>query len=177
VQNFANDLPAACAPARRADESWAVELDVWSLPARAAAVGRARELLRAALTALGFDAETTCDGVLMISELATNALRHARPPYELRLRRGDHVLTCEIADASPAQPVIPRTTDRSHPTPDGIDAAGPGLGEAGRGLEIVSHLSGGRCGTRPTVLRASGVPVCGKGMWFALDLPGPAPRV
>jgi anti-sigma regulatory factor (Ser/Thr protein kinase) len=171
VQNSANDLPAACPPAPHTGEPWAVEFDVWTLPARAAAAGRARELLRTALTTLGFDAETTADGVLMISELATNALRHARPPYELRLRRDGRLVTCEIADASPALPTLPRSAGPSHPTLGGSDAAGPPhLREAGRGLDIVSRLSGGRCGARPTILHAGGLPVCGKGVWFALDL-------
>ncbi|HEX6467883.1 MAG TPA: ATP-binding protein [Streptosporangiaceae bacterium] len=172
MQNFADDLPAACGAARRAGEPWAVELDTWSLPARAAAVGRARELLRAALAALGFDAETTGDGVLMVSELATNALRHARPPYEMRLRRDDRALTCEIADASPVLPALPRRAGPAHQALDGIaGTALPDLREAGRGLEIVKHLSGGRCGTWPTVLRATGAAVCGKSVWFSLDLP------
>jgi hypothetical protein len=55
---------------------------------------------------------------------------------------------------------------------DEIDAAqDPGPLEAGRGLDIVSRLSGGRCGTRPVLLRPGGVPIHGKSVWFALDLP------
>lgn len=157
VRNFTREPPAA-------------ELNVWPLPDRPATVARARDLVRGACTALGFDAETTGDAVVMVSELATNAIRHARPPYELRLHRGGRILTCEFADASPILPRIPRG-DRAHLTLDDIDAAGSGRLETGRGLFIVSRLSGGRCGAWPVLLHPGGAPVRGKSVWFALDLP------
>ncbi|HEU5155596.1 MAG TPA: ATP-binding protein [Streptosporangiaceae bacterium] len=149
------------------------ELGLWLLPERPASVRRTRELMRGALVALGFDAETVGDGVVMVSELVTNAIRHARPPYELRLSCDEDTLTCEVVDASPVLPPIPGADGGPHLTLAGIDAANDAdLLAGGRGLEIVSRLSGGRCGALPVMLRTSRPPICGKSVWFALDLPG-----
>jgi len=107
----------------------------------------------------------------MVSELAGNAVRHACQPYELRLHRGERTLTCEVVDASPMLPPIHGSGAPSLTLAyvDAIDD--PGVLEKGRGLQIVRRLSGGRCGTRPVLLHASGRPVRGKSVWFSLDLP------
>jgi two-component sensor histidine kinase len=53
----------------------------------------------------------TLDAVaLCVSELVTNALDHAAPPYELRIDRSRRRLRVEVADASERQPVLRQIT-------------------------------------------------------------------
>ncbi|GAA3212170.1 ATP-binding protein [Actinocorallia longicatena] len=81
----------------------------------------------------------------LVSELATNALRHGHGFVEVRLIRGDR-LTCEVLDSSCLLPEL------RFP---GEDA------ESGRGIQLVSLLAD-RWGCRP-------LPT-GKAVWFDLDL-------
>ncbi|UXY29622.1 ATP-binding protein [Streptomyces sp. HUAS TT20] len=62
---------------------------------------------------------------LLVSELATNALRHASSPFRLTLLASHGVLRCEVAD-----------TDRR--TPEVLDA---GIAESGRGMTLVDALA------------------------------------
>ncbi|MDT0309598.1 SpoIIE family protein phosphatase [Streptomyces sp. DSM 44917] len=77
------------------------------------------------LEALAFSTE------LIVSELMTNAHRHARGPYGVRLLR-DSVLVCEVSDRSNTQPRMRRAR-----TGD----------EGGRGLFLVAQLAS-RWGSR-----------------------------
>ena len=62
-----------------------------------------------------------------MSELATNAVLHARTPFTISVQVDyAHVLVA-VADASPARPRLPRRGD--------------GAGMTGRGLRIVAQLS------------------------------------
>ncbi|MFE7842311.1 SpoIIE family protein phosphatase [Streptomyces sp. NPDC057474] len=70
---------------------------------------------------------------LVVSELVTNAIRHAEPPVQLRLIH-DTSLICEVSDASSTAPHMRRA--RSYD-------------EGGRGLLLVAQLTQ-RWGTRPT---------------------------
>jgi len=70
---------------------------------------------------------------LLASELVTNAIRYAEGPVTLRLIK-EGVLVCEVVDSSPALPKL------QHAAKDD---------ECGRGLQIVSKLSG-RWGARRT---------------------------
>ncbi len=104
----------------------------FDVPAEAAAVtgiraAAARQLDRWNLGDLTFTTE------LILSELITNAIRHAIGPITVRLLR-DRFLVCEVADASSTSPHVryAATTD-----------------EGGRGLFLVAHLSE-RWGTRYT---------------------------
>jgi ABC-type multidrug transport system ATPase subunit len=115
----ANGLPAdqvACFDVR-ADPAAVAEI-------RAAAT---RQLHHWTLDDLAFTTE------LILSELITNAIRHASGPITVRLLR-THSLVCEVADASSTSPHVryAATTD-----------------EGGRGLFLVAHLSE-RWGTRYT---------------------------
>ncbi|MFI9354090.1 SpoIIE family protein phosphatase [Streptomyces lydicus] len=134
------------------------ELDVrqvtaWELPAEPAAVGRARELATRQLREWGL-AELTYTTELVVSELVTNAIRHASGPVHLRLLR-DRTLLTEVSDTG-------------HTSPHLRHAAGDD--EGGRGLFIVAQLVQ-RWGTRYTPY--------GKTIWteqaFPPDYPG-APR-
>jgi anti-sigma regulatory factor (Ser/Thr protein kinase) len=84
---------------------------------------------------------------LLVSELVTNALRHGRPPVELRIRtaRG-RVLRIEVLDGAVGEDPVP-----SEAPPDAI---------SGRGLSIVAALAV-RWGTEAAA--------SGKVVWAELD--------
>ncbi|SEP01852.1 GAF domain-containing protein [Actinacidiphila rubida] len=96
----------------------------WEFSADLEAVAGAREATARQLAEWGLD-DLAFTTELIVSELVTNAVRHARPPIRLRLIR-DGVLVCEVCDASATQPRMrrARTTD-----------------EGGRGLFIVAQLA------------------------------------
>ncbi|MEX5712011.1 SpoIIE family protein phosphatase [Parafrankia sp. FMc6] len=83
---------------------------------------------------------------LLVSELVTNAIRYAKTPSDLTLRRGRHALYVEIADGDSR---VPRLLN-----PSADD-------EGGRGLQLVAQLAT-QWGARPTRT--------GKTVWFELDL-------
>lgn len=106
------------------------QVAVWDLPADPAVVAEARrttsrQLARWELDELVFTTE------LIVSELVTNALRHASGPVTLRLIR-ERALVCEVFDGGATAPHLrhPRAMD-----------------EGGRGLLLVSQLAQ-RWGTR-----------------------------
>ncbi|WP_149182529.1 sodium/proline symporter PutP [Streptomyces sp. TRM49041] len=104
----------------------------WDLPVDPAAVGHARNLACGQLSDWGMD-DLMFTTELIVSELVTNAIRHATGPICLRVIR-DRALICEVSDASSTSPRLrhARTTD-----------------EGGRGLLIVAQLAR-RWGTRYT---------------------------
>lgn len=96
----------------------------WQLAADPAIVGDARHLVLDQLTAWDLD-ELAFSTELIVSELVTNAIRHAGGPVRLRLIRAD-TLTCEVSDSSNTQPRMRRARSSE---------------EGGRGLYIVAQLS------------------------------------
>ncbi|WP_392842621.1 SpoIIE family protein phosphatase [Streptomyces sp. LN500] len=103
----------------------------WDLSADPAAVSHARTHIAEKLTAWGLtDAAPTTE--LIVSELVTNAIRHAQPPIQLRLINHAGSLVCEVADGSSTSPHLRRART---------------LDENGRGLFIVAQLAE-RWGTR-----------------------------
>ncbi|MFI5635364.1 SpoIIE family protein phosphatase [Streptomyces sp. NPDC051664] len=103
----------------------------WDLPADPAAVSHARTHIAEKLTAWGLtDAAPTTE--LIVSELVTNAIRHAQPPIQLRLIHHAGSLVCEVADGSSTSPHLRRART---------------FDECGRGLFIVAQLAE-RWGTR-----------------------------
>ena len=123
----------------------AEDVSYWYLRPRHETPGRARRLAAHALRRWGLEelSETT---ELMVSELVTNAIRHATRPVTLRLVRTSR-LRCEVGDDSPALPRARR--------------AGP-EDEQGRGLQIVARCADDWGATR---LGA------GKVVWFEQRLP------
>jgi hypothetical protein len=96
------------------------------------AVRALRHRARALLTRWGLSRDAVDEAVLVISELATNAINHALPPAEVRLSMpevdGRRVLRIEVSDTGPAPRPL---TSLDRPNPD----------ENGRGLSIVAALS------------------------------------
>jgi anti-sigma regulatory factor (Ser/Thr protein kinase) len=132
-----------------------------ALPPLAESAKRARDFTRAALLGWGM-ADMGDIAVLVVSELVTNALRHAvlsapwmpgEHPFAVSLLRRDAYLLCMVADPGASGPV------RISP-----DAAA----EGGRGLQVVESCSV-LWGWRPTA--------AGKVVWALLQLPGSPPYV
>lgn len=112
---------------------------------RLAAVREARRFVADAVGRL--DDETAQAVVLMVSELATNAVEHARArEFSVRVDRSGGRLRVGVADRLPARPVV------QHPAPDEPH---------GRGLYIVAELADD-WGTE--------VGADGKTVWFELQL-------
>ncbi|MFE0256251.1 SpoIIE family protein phosphatase [Streptomyces sp. NPDC059010] len=117
----------------------------WDVPADPSAVARVRAVAARTLAdwKLADEAFTT---ELILSELVTNALRHATGPIHVRLIR-DRALICEVSDGSSTAPHL-----RSAATTD----------EGGRGLFLVAQFAE-RWGTRYTA--------DGKVIWTEQPLP------
>ncbi|WP_369252807.1 SpoIIE family protein phosphatase [Streptomyces sp. R41] len=105
----------------------------WDLPADPAVVADARQHAADQLTTWGLQ-EAAPTTELIVSELVTNAIRHARPPIQLRLIHNS-ALICEVSDSSSTSPHPRRARD---------------LDEGGRGLFLVGQLTE-RWGTRHTL--------------------------
>jgi two-component sensor histidine kinase len=94
-----------------------------------------------------FGGESRCgDLLLCVSEVVTNAIRHARTPAKMTVTRLRDLVRVEVLDASAAMPAL---------QPVDMQAA------SGRGLQIVDRLSR-RWGSEHTEH--------GKVVWFELDL-------
>ncbi|HEV7625563.1 MAG TPA: SpoIIE family protein phosphatase, partial [Streptomyces sp.] len=105
----------------RTHELGADQVFGWELTAEPSAVSRARTLAMDQLTEWGLD-ELSFTTELVVSELVTNAIRHATGPVYLRLIR-DRSLHCEVSDKGHTSPNL-----RHSATDD----------EGGRGLFIVA---------------------------------------
>lgn len=95
------------------------------LPAVPASAWVARDFVQLHLRAHGLGALAE-DVVLVVSELATNAVRHARTPFTVRLQGGGDLLLLTVRDSSH------RVASKRPP-----DSTSTG----GRGLGIVDELS------------------------------------
>jgi len=93
------------------------------------------------------DREMTETALLLVSELATNAIRHGTPPVRLSLRLDSDKLRVEVTDSSPTLPEL------GTPGPDQT---------SGRGLQIVQQLAA-RWGSSASRTRL------GKTVWFELS--------
>ncbi|QPP08487.1 SpoIIE family protein phosphatase [Streptomyces bathyalis] len=129
----------------RTHELGADQVIGWELEAEPSAVSRARTLVMDQLTEWGLD-ELAFTTELVVSELVTNAIRHAVGPVYLRLIR-DRSLHCEVSDKGHTSPNL-----RHSATDD----------EGGRGLFIVAQMVQ-RWGTRYTT--------SGKTIWTEQALP------
>jgi len=123
----------------------------WDLPADPAVVADARARAARQLAAWGLE-EITFTTELLVSELVTNAIRHAHEPIQLRMILNG-VLSCEVFDGSSSAPQL-RRADR--------------YDEDGRGLMLVAQLAE-RWGTRHNE--------AGKIIWAQQQLPRRSGRV
>ncbi|MFE7774325.1 ATP-binding protein [Streptomyces sp. NPDC057445] len=105
------------------------------LPHDATAPAAARRITRSLLARWGWRPDSIDAAVLVVSELVTNAVEHARPPLRLRLR------------LRPAAPAV-GSPDVRIKVSDGGPAAVPGpwtsscaADEHGRGSVLIAHLS------------------------------------
>jgi anti-sigma regulatory factor (Ser/Thr protein kinase) len=104
----------------------------YDLPADPSVVARARQMAAEQLGDWGLD-DLVYPTELVVSELVTNAIKHASGPIRLRVIR-DLALICEVSDGCSTAPYLrhARTTD-----------------EGGRGLFLISQFTQ-RWGTRYT---------------------------
>ncbi|MED7925897.1 ATP-binding protein [Nonomuraea sp. LP-02] len=116
----------------------------WDLPAIPEAVAAARRLVREALAVWGLS-PLADDLTVVVSEVVTNAIVHAKSAVTLSLHRQGRSVRGEVADHSPVWPT---------PLPAGPDE------EHGRGLAIVAAYSE-RWGVDPTP--------DGKIVWFVCE--------
>jgi anti-sigma regulatory factor (Ser/Thr protein kinase) len=112
-------------------------------PAVPESVAAARRFTRAALGRHDIDSDIVSTAMLLVSELATNAIVHGSSTIRLRVGVGDDIRV-EVRDGSEDAPVI---------------GVGDDLRESGRGLAIVTTLADSwDWAPRPP----------GKVVWFAL---------
>ena len=121
--------------------------DTLTLPAAADSVPQARRFIRQQLVALGADG--ACDDAeTLISELATNAVLHAKTEYTIRVARTDGRVRIRVHDLSS---VLPR---ERHYGPDST---------TGRGIRLVATLAVN------WGVESEGT---GKAIWFELAVDG-----
>lgn len=118
-----------------------------TLPAEAASVPAARRFVRNSLVGVGAAAASD-EAETLVSELATNAVLHARTPFTIEVTRDGHTVRVCVLDLSPA---MPRTRDY------GTDAT------TGRGMRLVAAISAD-WGVQPQG--------AGKTVWFDLAADG-----
>ncbi|MFJ5546633.1 SpoIIE family protein phosphatase [Streptomyces sp. NPDC093225] len=96
----------------------------WDLPADPARVGEVRAAVTRRLAEWGLE-ELSFAAELMLSELATNAIRYGNEPIQVRLVL-DRTLICEVSDGSSTAPHLRRSASTD---------------EGGRGLFLVAQLA------------------------------------
>jgi anti-sigma regulatory factor (Ser/Thr protein kinase) len=106
-----------------------------SFPCEPSSVGGARHAVASFLEQEGCSGRGSETAGLLVSELATNAVRHAKTPFTVEMVHEPGTLEIEVGDGDPTMPRARAPDD-----------------EGGRGLRIVESLADG-WGTR---LRDSG---------------------
>ncbi|MER5622369.1 ATP-binding protein [Streptosporangium sp. NPDC002544] len=125
---------------------------------------RARAVVREVLQQAGLLEDDIDTAELAVAELAANAEKHARPPYELRIFSLDGIPTwCEIVDGDPDPHEIGIILNLLHSVKEiGL----PLLAENGRGLLLAHRFSHGHCQAYPVITLTTATP--GKAVAFAL---------
>jgi hypothetical protein len=103
VATAADDVALLIARTRALDSD---QVATWDLPADPAIVADARRKVAERLAGWGLHDVAFTTG-LVVSELVTNAIRHAESPIQLRLIR-DRTLICEVSDGSSTAPHLRR---------------------------------------------------------------------
>jgi CheY-like chemotaxis protein len=97
---------------------------VFRVADRADEIASARHFTAHHGQAWGYD-DVIEDALIVVSELVTNAIMHARSACDLRLKDADHILRIEVIDGGDGSPELQRPTAHS---------------EHGRGLLLVSAM-------------------------------------
>jgi hypothetical protein len=118
---------------------------VCAFDAAVTAPGAARRFVLESLQRFGGYAAVEKDAALVVTELATNAVLHARSPFSVLLRAERSLLHISVEDEAPVVPMI---------------GAAHVLAESGRGLLLIGALSM-RCGVEALALG-------GKRVWAEL---------
>ncbi|WP_248961169.1 ATP-binding protein [Sphaerisporangium perillae] len=128
------------------------------------AARRARTVIREVLQQAGLAGDAVTDAEIIVGELAANAERHARQPYELRVFHIDGIPTwCEVVDGDPEPGKIRDAFQRLSTLPEPDLSL---LAENGRGLLLTYELSQGHCQAYRTTTITTATP--GKAVAFAL---------
>jgi hypothetical protein len=106
---------------------------------------RARRLVTDVLADLGI-VEEIDDVQLAVSEMVTNARRHAPPPSELRIFICAEIVKVAVTDGGTDLDAL---TDRLGEAAAGVPV--PALEESGRGLQVIAALFPNRCGVEPAL--------------------------
>jgi anti-sigma regulatory factor (Ser/Thr protein kinase) len=130
-QRPADDVALLLARPHALDTS---QVATWEISADPSSVAQTRKDAVAQVEAWGLD-DAAFVTELVVSELVTNAIRHAEPPIQLRLIH-DNTLICEVSDGSNTAPHLRRARTYD---------------EGGRGLLLVAQLTQ-RWGTRQSTL-------------------------
>lgn len=112
-------------------------------------VARARAMVSETVAERGLDDSTVSDAVLIVSELVTNAVLHARTPIDVGVLVEGASVHIEVRDGSdrpvlppaPAPPPVPVTDLFDEPIPDDLDSLINALATTGRGMELVTKLA------------------------------------
>ncbi len=120
------------------------------LPSEPASVGEARRFVRRVL--LNWElADTVEVATLLVSELATNAVLHARTEFSVAVSRGAGEVTVEVLDGSAVLPQVRRRSSTA--------ATGRGVGLVGR----LATAWGVRAGAEDGFVKA---------VWFTVPVTG-----
>ena len=98
----------------------------WRFAAEYSAPGHARRLVTEALRGAGHDGAVLVHAQIVVTELASNAVRHARSPFSVSIRSGDSTVRIAVHDGSSAVPVLR----------DDIPAD-----PSGRGMPLIAELA------------------------------------
>ena len=134
-------------PVGVADRARSVEFEFVTslhLPPDHAAAARARRFVAATMRAWGCD-DAIADAELLVSELVTNAVLHARSETRVTMERDGSTLRISVHDTSPTRPRLRRLGPES---------------VTGRGLLLVDRIAR-RWGVDPET--------DGKSVWFEVD--------
>lgn len=119
---------------------------------------RAREAMLSVLAWVGMK-DDLFEAELAVDELVTNARKHGRPPYELRVYLSAVNVKIAVVDGGTDHADLAQRlcqTTAGEPTP----------GESGRGLQLVAGLFPNRCGAEQTTTCVGLAPA--KQVWITL---------
>ena len=102
----------------------AVALEAWAFPPEPSSTREARRRVSDALQASNLDAAAVT-AALIVSELVTNAVLHARTPFQVRVMIDGDVIRIEVHDGTERKPIRRYFSDRA---------------TSGRGLQLVEEL-------------------------------------